>query len=126
MARKKMSEDEKTARKAVKDYLSAVEANKPRRGRKRTPDSINKRLAAIDTEMAESSALKKLELAQERLDLEGELERMDDTVDLESLESAFVEHARSYGEQKGISYGAWREVGVSAATLKSAGISRAG
>lgn len=121
-----MSEDEKTARKAVKDYLSAVEANKPRRGRKRTPDSIKKRLAAIDSEIAESSSLKKLELAQERLDLEGELERMDDTVDLESLESAFVEHARTYGEQKGISYGAWREVGVSAATLKAAGISRAG
>src|SRR5690606_39660524 len=31
----------------VKEYLEALRASKPKRGRKRTPDSIKKRLAAI-------------------------------------------------------------------------------
>ena len=39
-------------------------------------------------------------------------------------EPFFVKSAKGYGERKGISYAAWREVGVSAATLKAAGISR--
>ena len=37
--------------KAVRDYLDALRANKPKRGRKRTADSIKKRLAAIDSAM---------------------------------------------------------------------------
>lgn len=120
-----MSEAEKSARKAVRDYLQALEANRPRRGRKRTPESITKRLEALEIEVAAASALKKLELTQERLDLQLELERMDETVDLTELENEFAAHAKMYGETKGISYSAWREVGVSAATLKAAGISRA-
>ena len=32
--------------------------------------------------------------------------------------------AKGYSERKGISYAAWREAGVPAATLKAAGISR--
>ena len=32
--------------KIVGRYLEALEANKPKRGRKRTPDSVKKRLAA--------------------------------------------------------------------------------
>ena len=33
---------------AVRAYLDAVEANAPKRGRKRTPESIAKRLDAIE------------------------------------------------------------------------------
>ncbi len=33
--------------------------------------------------------------------------------------------AASYGARKGITYATWREVGVSAETLKKAGVSRA-
>jgi len=36
-----------------------------------------------------------------------------------------VEVAKSYSSRKGISYAAWREVGVEPAVLKKAGISRA-
>ena len=32
---------------AVRDYLEALEAHKPKRGRKRTPDSVKKRLATF-------------------------------------------------------------------------------
>lgn len=126
MARTKMTEDEKIARRSVRDYLEALEANKPRRGRKRTPESIAKRLEAIDADLAGASALKKLELAQERIDLGAELASMDESTDMDALEAGFIEHAQWYGAQKTppITYAAWREVGVSAATLKAAGVSR--
>ena len=49
-----------------------------------------------------------------------------ETTDISELEDAFVEVAVSYSGRKGITYSAWREVGVPAATLKRAGISRGG
>jgi len=109
---------------AVKNYLEALEEHRPRRGRRRTPDSINARLAKIDTELQSADVVKRLSLIQERLDLLRELPTLEGGVDLSGLEAEFVKAARAYGERKGISYGAWREVGVSAATLKAAGISR--
>ncbi len=110
---------------AVKNYLEALQQNRPRRGRKRTPDSIKKRLAAIDAQFDDVSALQQLQLAQERMDLKRELEAMNTKVDLSALEAAFVKTAAQYAQRKGISYAAWRELGVSADVLKKAGISRA-
>jgi len=109
---------------AVKVYLEALEKNRPRRGRKRTPESIKKRLSAIDSQLPNASPLQRLQLIQERMDLEGELEQLGAKVDLSALESAFVKTARKYSERKGISYAAWRQLGVSADTLKKAGITR--
>lgn len=105
-------------------YLEALAANKPKRGRKRTVESINKRLAAIDTEMVEVAALKRLKLVQERLDLEAELVARNDVIDISELESGFVEVAAAYGASQGISYAAWKEAGVDPAVLKEAGITR--
>lgn len=111
---------------SVKQYLDALEENKPKRGRKRTPESIKKRLAAIEDQLASASSLKRLNLLQERSDLSEELERetSEDKVDLSELEAEFVKVAKDYGERKGIAYGTWREMGVPAATLKQAGITR--
>ncbi len=109
---------------AVKAYLEALAANKPKRGRKRTTDTITKRLSTIEKELEEASPLAQLQLVQERMDLQSELESMNDVVDLSGLEEDFVAVAKSYGERKGISYAAWRKVGVEPATLKKAGISR--
>ena len=109
---------------AVRRYLEALEAHKPKRGRKRTPDSIQKRLAAIDEKLAGADALTKLQLRQERIDLEVELETMGEKVDLSDLEAAFVEAAAGYGARKGISYEVWRASGVSADVLRRAGIAR--
>ncbi len=108
----------------VRDYLEALRSNKPKRGRKRTADSNNKRLAAIETELQSASAIEELQLVQERRDLNDELASLGSGVDLAEIEEAFVEVAKGYGERKGISYASWRDVGVSAATLKRAGISR--
>ena len=68
----------------------------------------------------------RLALVQERMDLDAALAAAETTVDLTALEDGFVEAAAGYGERKGISYAAWREVGVPAAVLKRAGVSRGG
>ena len=109
---------------AVKRYLEALEANKPKRGRKRTPESIRKRLDRIAETLEDASAVERLQLAQERMDLESELEAREAKIDLAALENDFVKVAKDYGARKGISYAAWREVGVEAAVLKRAGVSR--
>ena len=111
---------------AVRTYLDALEAHKPKRGRKRTTESMKKRLEKIDVEYAEGDQLKRLQLAQERIDLQRELSAASEVVDLSALERDFVKAAKPYGERKGITYAAWREVGVPDAVLKSAGITRAG
>ena len=110
---------------AIAAYLDALERHKPKRGRKRTPESIDKRLAAIEKEFESANSIKRLSLAQERLDLSRERASMGATVDLSGLEAEFVKAAKGYSERKGISYAAWRELGVSSALLKKAGISRA-
>jgi hypothetical protein len=109
---------------AVRAYLTALDDNRPRRGRKRTPESISKRIAAIDADLADADPLKRVQLIQERLNLTSELDAAAGTDDLPALEGAFVEVAKTYGESKGISYAAWREVGVPAAVLAKAGIAR--
>ena len=114
----------RTQGRAVRNYLDALEATKPKRGRKRTPDSIKKRLATIDSELPSADPLKALNLRQERRDLHTELETMDEKVDLAAVEKEFVAAAKGYGERRGISYEVWREAGVSADVLKKAGISR--
>jgi hypothetical protein len=116
----------RTESQAVRVYLEALRANKPVRGRKRTPESIGKRLAAIDSERASADAVKELRLVQERLDLEAELATMGNVVDTSALEAEFVKVAKSYGQRTGVSYAAWRAVGVPAAVLATAGITRAG
>ena len=110
----------------VRDYLEALRSNKPKRGRKRTADSISKRLEKIDAELESATAIDELQLLQERRDLQAEIATLGGGVAISDLEEAFVDVAKGYGERKGISYATWRDVGVSAATLKRANISRTG
>ena len=109
---------------AVRAYLEALDANQPKRGRKRTPESIHKRLEAIDGSLQAVDPLKRIQLLQERLDLTDELARLGDVTDMSDLETAFAGAAAAFSERKGISYAAWREAGVPAAVLKDAGIRR--
>jgi len=109
---------------AVRHYLEAIDQLKPKRGRKRTAGSIQKRLVTIDAAISDATALRRLQLIQEELDLAAELEALDETIDIAGLEKAFIKVARTYGDRKGISYSAWRAVGISASVLKSAGVAR--
>lgn len=111
---------------SVRAYLEALDSHKPKRGRKRTAESITARLAKIDSEFDGADQLTRLALVQERLNLAEELAGMDSgAVDIGDLEAEFVAVAKGYAARKGISYAAFRSVGVPAATLKAAGISRA-
>jgi hypothetical protein len=109
---------------AVKAYLEALEQSRPKRGRKRTPDSIKQRLKTIAAELDDASPIQRLQLVQERMDLGRELAALDTKVDISSLERSFVETAAGYSQRKGISYAAWRELGVPADVLKRANVSR--
>lgn len=109
---------------AVKAYLAAREIES-RRGPKMTPEKLQDRIAAtreaIDTE---ADPARRLELIQQRLDDEERLAAASDEVDIVALEEGFVESAAEYSQRKGISYTAWRELGVPAALLKRAGVAR--
>ncbi len=109
----------------VRAYLEALESSRPKRGRKRTKDSIGRRLERITIELESADPLKRLQLTQEQLDLSDELEGMDSGINLADLENDFVKVAQGYAERKGITYAAFRQIGVPAAVLKRAGISRA-
>lgn len=111
---------------SVRRYLEALEQHRPRRGRKRTPDSIKKRLAGIEVRLSSASPLERLQLVQERIDLERELDKLEAKSDLGALEREFVKVAKEYSHRKGISYQAWREMGVSDDVLRKAGLTRGG
>jgi hypothetical protein len=108
----------------VREYLDGLRATKPKRGRKRTTETIQARLDAVELEIVGASPIDELLLIQERRDLQAELARKSDTIDMDALEESFVAVAKSYGNSKSISYASWRDVGVPASTLKSAGIGR--
>jgi hypothetical protein len=109
---------------AVRNYLDALRSNKPKRGRRRTTESITARMAIIDAELSSADPMTELHLRQERRDLQAELGSMGEKVDITALENGFVSVAKSYSDRQGISYATWREIGVDAAVLKRAGISR--
>ena len=108
----------------IREYLEIVEATKPRRGRRRTSESISKRLAVIAAELKTTDPVTKVRLIQERLDLRTELASMKSKNEVAAAETKFIEVAASFSERNDITFDAWREFGVSAAVLKKAGITR--
>jgi hypothetical protein len=109
---------------AVRNYLEALRSNKPKRGRRRTRESIAARLTAIDGELESADPMNELRLRQERRDLHSEMASLGTKVDISALENGFIAVGKSYSARQGISYATWREIGVDAAVLKRAGMSR--
>lgn len=109
---------------AIRQYLEALEAHKPRRGRRRTVEGIEARLDRIEEELVNADPLSRVHLAQERINLQEELAGRQEAVDLSALEEEFVRAAARYSQRKGISYTAWRDAGVEADVLRKAGIPR--
>lgn len=107
----------------IKAYLEALASRRP--GRPVTPDSVKQKISNLEEKIRqETDQLKKVELVQARLDAEAQLEEIEQSADLDTLESEFVEVAASYSDRKGITYSAWREAGVPASVLKNAGVPR--
>lgn len=126
-----MSDDHKAAlakgrtqARAVRQYLAAREVE-AKRGPKVTPEKLRARIASTQEAISnEDNPARRLELIQSRLDDEDRLAGLDEQPDLDALEKQFTKVAAEYSERKGISYPAWRELGVPAAVLKRAGIPR--
>lgn len=109
---------------AVRQYLDALDAHKPKRGRQVTPGDLRARIEKNQLEAANAKASERLLLVQERLNLETRLEATESAFDITSLQAGFVRVGKAYAERKGISYYAFREVGVPPAVLQEAGIAR--
>lgn len=131
IAKPKMSQAHKAALasgrvegRIVREYLEAVEAHKPKRGRKRTPESIKRRLNAIKVALTSADPVLKLKLVQERMDLETELAHLNSKRNMNEIEARFVKIAAGYSKRNNITYTAWREIGVDPNVLRKAGIQK--
>ena len=108
--------------KIVRRYLEAIELSKPKRGRKRTLESITRQLSSIDMTIKNTHPLNRLHLTQKKIELTQELERIKNGPDIGELENQFISIAMEYSKRKGISFPAWKELGVSPDVLARAGI----
>ena len=87
---------------------------------------MEQRLRDIRLESPGADTLRRLELVQERMELERQLgDALPEGSGTRRLEDDFVRVAKAYGERKGITYRAWREMGVGPQVLRKAGIVRA-
>lgn len=100
-------------------YLEGLATRGDGRSR-RSPQRLEERLEELDAAIPASSGLKRLGLIQERMSLDAELAGMGESLD--DLEADFVKVVESYSERKGITYQAWRAVGVPARVLAEAGL----
>ncbi len=108
----------------VRRYVDALEANRPKRGRKRTLETVTRRLKEVERQLETAQGLDRVHLIQQRMDLRNELVAKSTVVDMAVLEAGFIDAAADYGRRKGITYAAWREAGVPSAVLSRAGIGR--
>lgn len=111
---------------AVKAYLDALKKNKPKRGRKRTLESVKSSLEEATKKLEEgiTDPIEELLTTQLVTDLERELTVLEqsDASNIETLERDFVLHLRPYAISKGLTYETLRKVGVSTEVLKRAGL----
>lgn len=109
---------------AVRRYLETLQsAGKP--GRRVSKAELEARLAKTTAEIeSEENALTQLDLAQKQLDLKARIAAMGTEESPQDAEADFVRVAKSYAERKGITYKAFREIGVPPEVLKRAGIAR--
>jgi hypothetical protein len=124
-AHKKALAEGRTASATVDRYLAALNVPK-RRGRKVSPATLEQRLAAAQRASKSASGVARVLAAQEVRDVKAKLAQLNSAsgVDIKSLEADFVKIAKTFGDNRGIGYGAWRDAGVSAQVLKRAGVAR--
>lgn len=109
---------------AVKRYLETI-GRRGKPGRRVSREELQARLDETKHAIPEEdNLLARLDMIQKQIDLEGRLSDAADDDDSEEAEAAFISVAKDYAERKGISYTAFRKMGVPAAVLKKAGIPR--
>lgn len=109
----------------VKRYLERFQSRPDQR--RRSPEQLKDRIRDLEGRVAqEDNPLRRLELVQDRIEAERALADIESEEDIEGLEEEFKQVVASYSERKGISYAAWRELGVPARVLREGGVSRSG
>lgn len=106
----------------VNQYLSLIVDDKPKRGRQRTPETIQARITKIQERLPQSTPVIAVQLTSELSRLQSELATFEKKPDLSALEADFVSVAKEYSERKHITRSAWKIFGVSNEVLEKAGI----
>jgi hypothetical protein len=108
----------------VNRYVRILGERKGRQVRIDT-DDLKTRLAEAEARLHSARGVERVVAAQEVRDLRAQLEAAP-AADSERavLEQEFVRIAKRFSERRGITYGAWRDVGVPVEVLERAGISR--
>ncbi|WP_419922764.1 hypothetical protein [Candidatus Poriferisodalis sp.] len=111
---------------AVRDYLEALESQRPKPGRRVSPETLAARRADIDAQITAGDLrpVKRLDLMQDRRNIDAQLADLAAEPDMKAVEAGFIAHAANYGNRKGIQYATWREFGVAVDMLARAGITR--
>ena len=109
--------------KLIREYLQLVDAQRPQRGRRRSPERITRRLREIETELPLSHSVQQIHLIQERINLNAKLATSSlSRTQQTQLEKNFIKVAKSFSERHHISPEAWSEFGVSPRVLHLAGM----
>ena len=77
----------------VRSYLEGLRSARPKRGRQRTVESVQRRLDEIESSKPNADVIGELKLAQEKLDLISELAALRTAVDI-SARAALIADAR--------------------------------
>ena len=108
----------------VRNYLNSLR-EKAKPGRRRTVESVERAQQRVDEKIDGCrDPYDLLLLIQERRDLADEHARLEAARNDDVLRDEFIAIAKDFSDRKGVSYEAWREVGVPAAVLQQAGVKR--
>lgn len=117
--------DKRKETKQIDLYLTALEASRVQLARgRRTRDWLENHLKELDAKIPATTGVQKLLLIQDHEETRNDLEAFKQADNMAELEKGFIKHAASYSERHGISFAAWRRVGVSADVLTEAGVTR--
>jgi|SRR5215471_1159193 len=87
------------------------------------PDEIDRAADTIEARAQEATAVKALRMLQRVIELREAAANLRETGGVDAVEQDFIAVAASWAAENGISYAAFRAMGVSAAVLRDAGIS---
>ena len=107
---------------AVRRYLETLDSARQRSGRNQSPEALQAKRARLDSELVDAKPLRRLQLLQDRRDVDAALAEAAAAPSSTDAETGFVEHAASYATRHGIEYATWREFGVPAEMLRQADI----
>lgn len=111
---------------AIRRYLEALQSAGEGRAPSRTAETVQRELQHIRWQIVMADPSERAMLAQQRVDLEAELETFSriDSAEFADLEEGFIACAARYSARNGITYAAWRAIGIEPEVLRRAGIAR--